>query len=377
MAIDKELDLSMFGADDFEENKIIDEVADDENDESKTNNDLNDGQEIDHTAPNIASGDDTEANDDTQIDDTDINNNDEKDDNNNDNNIKLVYNNIASLLKEEGLFTNEELDLTKIENSDSLVEALREEIKRNEFSDLSDTQREYLESIRNGVPEELFLEHKQAAQTYESITESMVAENEELRKNIIFTDLKSKGIGDSRINTLYKAMVESGDDVGEALSSLEELKNKESLEYQEKVKAINAQKQEQEAAEKARMKSLKDHVYDTKEIIKNYKITENLKNKVYETMTKSVGYNQAGQPINKLTSERDKNPIEFDTKLYYLFTMTNGFNDFSIFEKKAQSKAAEKLERIVRDTTLRTGSNPIVNDSDSQDVPQIVKLQND
>lgn len=372
-----EIDLSMFGDDDFEENKIIEDTFEDENDDSGNNNDLNDGDEIDHSIPKIENSEEDDSSGSEGSDDSSQEESDEKDEGDNDNNIKLVYNNIANLLKEEGLFTNEELDLENIGSSDALVEALRDEIKRNEFSDLSETQKEYLESIRSGVPEDLFLQHKQVEQTYDSITDAMVAENEDLRKDIITADLKAKGIGDSRIETLYKAMVSSGDDISEALSSLEELKAAERARYKEQVDAINAQKLEQEKNEKARMKSLKDHVYDTKEIIKNYKITENLKNKVYETMTKSVGYNQAGQPINKLTYERDKNPIEFDTKLYYLFTMTNGFNDFSIFEKKAQSKAAEKLERIVRDTGLKIGSNQIVSDYESQDVPQIVKLQND
>jgi len=289
-------------------------------------------------------------------------------------NTKLVYSNIAKLLKEEGLF-DEELDLEKVESSDSLVDALRGEIKKNELSDLSDTQKEYLKAVRDGVPDTMFAQHQKTAESYNTITESMVAENDELRKNIILTDLTSKGVSDKQAETLYKSLADSGEDITEALTSLNNLKESEAKRYQVEVDKIKASNEEVANEEKGRFKKLKNSVYETKEIIKDYKITEKLRDSVYKTMTKGVAYGEDGRPISKFTSERDKDPIGFDTKLYFLFEMTKGFKDFSIFEKKAQSKASQELERVVKESNImnRTGK-PNLPDVNETDIPQIIEL---
>jgi hypothetical protein len=287
---------------------------------------------------------------------------------------KLVYSNIAKLLKEEGLF-DEEIKLDDIESSDKLVDALRGEIKRNEFADLSDTQKEYLEAIREGIPDQLFSQHKKVESNYNSITDAMIAEDETLRRNIILADLTAKGMNDKRAKLLYKSFSESGEDVTEAVESLNSLKTIESERYQLEVDKINNSKIEVQKEETKRLERLKNSVYETKEIIKNYKITEKLRDNVYNTMTKGVAYNEAGQPINKLTNERDKDPVGFDTKLYYLFEMTKGFKDFSIFERKAQSKASRELERVVKESNmLSITGKPNVPDVNQTDIPQIIEL---
>jgi len=288
--------------------------------------------------------------------------------------VKLVYNNIAKLLKEEGML-NEEIDLEKVASSDDLVDAIKGEIKRNEFADLSDTQRGYLEAIRDGVPDKLFLEHKQAMTNFSQITETMIAENEDLRKNIILADLTSKGMIGTRAEKLYRTFTDAGDDIEEAVASLKILKDAEQAKYQKEVDNRKVLAQEQKDLEKSNRDRLKNRVYDTKEIIKNFKITEKLRDNVYDNMTKPVAYGEDGSPINKFNSDRDKNPIEFDTKLYYLYTMTKGFKDFSIFEKKAQSKAARELERVVKESNmLNIGGIPNIKDVDQTDVPKIIEL---
>lgn len=289
--------------------------------------------------------------------------------------VKLVYSNIAKLLKEEGLF-NEEVDLEKVESSDALVEALKGEIKRNEFSDLSKTQKEYLDAIRKGIPENLFLQHQETVNKYSQISDEMVGDDEELRKNLILGDLISKGVGEGRATKLYKTFLDAGEDIDEALSSLKSLKDAETAEYQAKVDAQLALVDQAKKDEKSLSTKIKNSVYDVTEIIKDYKITDKLRDSVYNNMTKAVTMNKDGVPINKFNSDREKAPIEFDTKLYYLYTMTKGFKDFSIFEKKAQSKAARELERAVNESNmLNVGSTPtVVSTADETDVPQIIEL---
>ena len=290
------------------------------------------------------------------------------------NKLKLVYSKIANLLKEEGLF-DDEVKLDEVVSSDKLVDALRGEIKKNELADLNDTQKEYLKAVRDGVPDTMFAQHQKSVDAYTSITESQIAENEELRKNIILADLTAKGISEKRAEALYKTLSDSGEDIAEAVTSLNSLKESENLRYQGEVDKIKAANDAAALEEKDRFKQLKNRVYETKEIIKNYKITDKLRDSVYNTMTKGVAYGEDGRPISKFTKERDKDPVGFDTKLYYLFEMTKGFKDFTLFEKKAQSKASRELERIVQDTNImKMSGKPNVPDVNQSDIPQIIEL---
>jgi len=292
--------------------------------------------------------------------------------------VKLVYNNVAKLLKEQGLF-DEEIDLEKIESSDSLVEALKGEIKRSEFSDLSDTQSEYLKAIREGIPDKMFLEHKRVEASYNNITDEMVGADESLRKNIIMADLTAKGMSVSRAEKFHKTLADSGEDVAEAMSSLGNLKDTEKARYDAAVVENQKVIDNQKAEETNRVKRLKNSVYETKEIIKDFKLTEKLKDKVYETMTKPVAYSEAGVPMNKISSDRDKDPIGFDTRLAYIYTMTKGFSDFSSFKKNASTKAARELERVVLEggNSLNVGSVPNLTMNDQNDIPQITELSDE
>jgi len=294
------------------------------------------------------------------------------------NDIKFVYSNIAKLLNEEGLISDEDTNLDDIGSSDALVEAMRKEIKRNEFADLSDTQRKYLEAIRDGVPEDVFLKHEQVMQTYKDIDETSLASNPEMVKEIILVDLKSKGISDARALKLYEGLVADGEELEEAVTSLNGLKAQEEAQYQSQVAQVEKDRQAHEKAMAAHAKKVKDAVYNAKEIIKDIKLTETLKDRVYSTMTKPVAYSEDGQAVNKFTQTREKDPIGFDTKVYFLYELTKGFTDFSIFEKKAQSKAARQLERAVANSNvLNIGSVPNIKDFDESDMPVITELSND
>ena len=369
MAEDNELDLSMFGEDSelFTEEPIEgDDPLDVEKLDAEGNpivNTLGKPEEDDDTPPKPPVVDGEEEG---------------EDDDNDTNKVKLVYNRVASLLKEEGLF-DDDMDLKDIKSSNSLVEALKGEIKRSEYSDLSELQSEYLTAIRDGVPENLFLQHKQVDASYRNITKEMITSDESLRKNIVMADLTGKGMAVSRAEKFYKTLEESGDDISEASASLDNLIANEKARYDETVADNDKRIKADATNEKNKAKRLKNSVYELKEIVKDFKITEKLRDKVYETMTKPVAYSEAGQPMNKMVNDRDKDPVGFDTRLAYVYTMTKGFTDFASFKRNASSKAARELERVVLEggNALNLGGTPNIKDDDQEDIPQITELSNE
>jgi hypothetical protein len=65
-------------------------------------------------------------------------------------------------------------------------------------------------------------------------------------------------------------------------------------------------------------------------------------------MTEVVSKNpETGEMMNKFMTDRSKNPIEFDTKVYYLYELTNGFQDLGNIQKTVASKTVKDFEKSV------------------------------
>ena len=299
-------------------------------------------------------------------------NNDEEPESNEDTGL---FSTLAEALKEQGLFNTIE-DTSSITDVDKLTEAFRKEIKSNEFSDLNDTQKKVLEAFRQGVPTEDILQHEQTQHQLMSITEEQLSENEELRKNIIMTDLKAKGVSDNRANKLYQAMYDAGEDIDEAKESLKLMQEQEQIKYNEHVANIQKQQKDANDAKQKEFNKLKDNISNIDKFLGEIPVTEKIRENVQKAMSIPVDYLEDGTPVNKLMKARIDDPITFETNLYYLFELTNGFKDLDIFSKRATSKATKKLsEAIGNSTFIKSSGKPTYQqDSDSYSGSEIVEF---
>jgi len=286
-----------------------------------------------------------------------------------------VYKTLAEALKDEGFFSTKET-VDDITNLEKLAEAFREEIKKNEFSDLTESQRRALEGFRNGVPEQTIIQHEQNMQQYNSIDDALLESNEELQKALLITDLMAKGISESRANKMYEISYDNGELLDEAKASLVTLKQRETEQYQSQIAAVQAQRDAQAKAVEEQKKAIKKSIYDVDKFLNEVSVTENLKQKVHSSMTEIVGYTDDGAPLNALTKARLEDPIDFETKLYYLFELTDGFTNIKKFNKQAESKAAKKLESLINNNTFIKDNNAPAyqQDPNSYDAAGIVSL---
>jgi hypothetical protein len=76
-------------------------------------------------------------------------------------------------------------------------------------------------------------------------------------------------------------------------------------------------------------------------------------------MTEVVSKNpQTGELENKFMKDRSGNPIEFDTKMYYFYELTNGFTDLGKISTNVNSKAVKDLEKALRKTKFEDNGTP-------------------
>jgi hypothetical protein len=286
-----------------------------------------------------------------------------------------VYKVLAEALKEEGFFTEKE-SVDNITNLQALADAFKDEIKKHEYEDLTDSQKRVLAAFRTGVPPQDVIRHEENLNQYNSITSEVLEENEELQKAIFMTDLMQKGISEGRAEKLYEISYDKGDLFKEASASLETLKMKEAEIYNQRIQTAKAQQAARQKAIEERQKAIKKSIYEIEKFLGEVSVTENLKSKVHSAMTDVVGYTENGQPLNALMKARMENPVDFETKLYYLFELTNGFKDIKRFSKQAESKAAKKLESLINNNTfIKDNRSPAYKqDPESYDADGIVSL---
>lgn len=357
MAIE-DFDMTAFG-DSFE-------FVDDESTEELTQNINQDSDEDQDEDKNDTDPEKEESvgNKDKQVEDLEDKDPKDKDDSSDDegSSSQKLYSSLASALAEEGIITSLE-NIEEIKTPEDLFKVIKEEIKKNEFADLTEEQKQYLEAVRTGIQPQVYNDYQAVLKQLETVTEEELKENAELRKGLMVQDFVNQGISKEKAEKLAQRSIDLGEDVEDSKEALASLKEATKKEYQ---KMLDDQKQAKIDAEKKnqdQIKKLKDDLYNTNEIIPGLKINEAVKQKVYDQMTKVVGKSaKTGEPLNALTQAREKDPIGFTIKMHYLFNLTNGFSDFTKLTQKVKSNAVKQLENTLRKTTeINFGGNSIGN----------------
>lgn len=280
-----------------------------------------------------------------------------------------IYSSFASVLSEQGLVPSLDLQNKEIKTIDDLTSIIKEEI--------SSQSKQYLvnkigekgyEALEKGVSLSEYQQYQENIQTLDSITEDTLEKDIELSKKIILQDYINQGMDQNRAMRLLKKSIDLGEDViiEDAKESLSSLHKLEEL----RLAKLSEQKQQEAAAEQARQEKidndLKNAIYNKSEIIKDLQLNKAIQDKVYKSITNIVGKSPEGVLENQLMKDRRENPIEFDTKLYYLYEITNGFSDFSKITRKANSKATSNLEKALRSNKFEDSGNPsFVDDKES------------
>lgn len=277
------------------------------------------------------------------------------------NDLKDTLFSFASVLRDGGVLTSSVFnDETKIESLDDLVDLMRKQNSENEFAGLNDRQKKYLTALNVGLSEDEFIQNELAYERIASLKADDLDGDDKLefRKQLIYEDFIQRGFNEARAKTLTERSVDSGADLEDAQLALtskqERLKSVNDANIAARQKQIdNAAKSQAEYRDK-----IKEKVFDEKaEIIPGIKNNKAIAARVFDAMTKPVDFTEDSRPLNKLMKARMDDPIGFEHKLYYLFEYTNGFTDFSNFEKRSKTKAAQEFERKLGLNTLSPGGN--------------------
>jgi|TARA_R110000822_G_scaffold152112_8_gene291351 hypothetical protein len=282
-----------------------------------------------------------------------------------------LFSSFASELHSKGVLPSLDLDTAKIEDTEGLATVIKGEIDAQAKNYIiSKIGEDGYDALEKGISLAQYQQHTNTVDTLNSITDEGLAEDLDLAKRVILQDYINQGLTEVRAKRILQKTIDLGEEavLEDAKESITSLKVYEENRIQsEKVAATQRNADAVQAQEKID-NDLKSAIYTKKSIIEGMTINKTIQDKVYKSITQVVGESPDGVMENKLMQDRRENPIEFDSKLYYLYEITKGFSDFSTITTKASSKAASDFEKALRQTKFEgSGSPGFTQDRDSYD----------
>lgn len=274
-----------------------------------------------------------------------------------------LYSSVIAVLHEQGLLPSLDIENNKIETADDFVEAFKVE----QFNQARAMAEEYL----NNLDIESIQKSKAEIQNLDSLDEESLKENLDQAKQIIYQDYLNQGLDQAKVTRLLNRLIDLGDDaiVEEAKDSLVSLKefNMRKIEFEKEAyeKQLEENRKEQERVEN----EIKKNIFERKDLIKGYNLNKAVQEKIYKSINEIVGKSPEGIYENKFMRERRMNPIEFETRMYTVYELTDGFKDFSKLTSSGKSSAVNELEKAFKKGSFKDSGAPLwMSDKDSYDI---------
>lgn len=223
-----------------------------------------------------------------------------------------------------------------------------EEGRSEYMNSLSERQKDFLEMIDKGIPQEQVEHQFTIEDAYSKVTDEILSDDTELQEQLIANNFKLKGVGDKQIEVFINASKEKETLFEDSKAALDEINAYIKDQKETMIKKADEEQKAAEENEKNLQKKVKDTIDGLKEVFPGIEISAKEKTDFYEYMTKPVevrNVNGHKVPVSFINKKREEDPIAFNLKLIYY--IQQGLFDKDVkdtkFTRKITSGAAERL----------------------------------
>jgi len=267
---------------------------------------------------------------------------------------------LTSALREDGVLSSlTDEEMAEIKSGGDLLNAIKKQIQQNELAGLNDDQKEYLKAMSLGIPDATYRQVKQSADQLAKIDPATLEGDDalEFRKQVLIQDFLSKGFDQEDAEKYAGRSIDLGEDLVDSKKALARLQAAENKKAADMIAKAEADKQAAEERYNTRVNELKTKIFATKEILPNIKLNEETQNKVFDSMTKTAGYDSRNNPVNAVVKSMIEDQ-DYLVKVHYLHTLTDGFKDWSQLTGPVGSSAVNKLDKALaaQDAKIKAGT---------------------
>ena len=268
------------------------------------------------------------------------------------------YSSIASALAEEGVFLNSEDEAIKnVSTPEDFVNLFEAEVEAR----LDARQRRISQALSDGVEPTDIRKYESTLNFIASVTDDMLSEEsdkgEQLRKNILYQDFLNKGYTPEKAQKMTERAFDSGTDVEDAKEALQSNKEFFQSAYNRLLQNARNQAEAEKAERKKQAEKLQNSIMKDKNLFGDLDIDLNTRKKVYESIAKPVYRDPERGDLTAIQKYEMEHPGEFLKYAGLIFTLTNGFKDFSSFTKGMVKKQVRKGLRDLENKLNTTKRN--------------------
>lgn len=268
------------------------------------------------------------------------------------------YSSIASALAEEGVFLNSEDEAIKnVSTPEDFVNLFEAEVEAR----LDERQRRISQALSDGVEPTDIRKYESTLNFIASVTDDMLSEEsdkgEQLRKNILYQDFLNKGYTPEKAQKMTERAFDSGTDVEDAKEALQSNKEFFQSAYNRLLQNARNQAEAEKAERKKQAEKLQNSIMKDKNLFGDLDIDLNTRKKVYESIAKPVYRDPERGDLTAIQKYEMEHPGEFLKYAGLIFTLTNGFKDFSSFTKGMVKKQVRKGLRDLENKLNTTKRN--------------------
>lgn len=273
-----------------------------------------------------------------------------------------TYSSIASAFKTDGvpLFTDADNDrLGNIQSSDDFEQFITERINTKIEEGLNEAQKRVLDALEYGVHPSDIQVFENSIKNLNSVKEEDIKaesdEGESLRRQLILTDLTSKGISEPRALKMVQQSFDAGRDVDDATDALESLKDYYQKEYDRVLSEQKAEYEKRSKAAKAESDKLRKDILESEKPFGDVVVDKAVRQKIYDNLMRPTMVREDGSKVTAIQKYADEHPADFRKYLGYFFTVTDGFKSLDKFKdsvrKEVRKKEISALDSVINSTS--------------------------
>lgn len=265
------------------------------------------------------------------------------------------YSSIAKALKEEGIFPD-------LDNEDDIKtpEDFRDLVNKQIQNGLTEAQKRIQDALDAGATPNEIMQYEDIMNQLNSITDDALEQENEsgqnLRKQLIFKDLLNRGYSETRAKRELQKSIDAGTDIEDAKEALTSVKEFFENSYNDMVEEGKKAAAERKANIKKQTEQLKKSIMEDKGVFEELQVDKKTRARIYDNLFKPIYRDEdTGQYLTEIGKYEKDNRAEFLKNISLIFTLTNGFKDFSGLikgkVKKEVGKGLRELEHTLNNTT--------------------------
>lgn len=260
------------------------------------------------------------------------------------------WSDLASYMRDEGIFTGEIGEINTIDDFNDLVQ--------NQIdSGINSRYRNIEAALQSGVPGSEINKFEQTLGFLNGITEAQLESESDasmdLRKNIIYQDYVDRGFSHERAIKMVESSVSQGMDIQDAKEALEALKQNYSYNYNNLIEASRQREYERQMEIQNQTAMLQNKLENEENLFGSIKVTKNMRQNAFSYLTQPI--DQYGQTyIQKHMAE---DPSDFWSKIGLIYAATDGLTKMDKVFNDEVKRASNKRVSDIESSFFRNDNN--------------------